>query len=66
MRCHRESWVAHASRVLAKASSPSRTLLKRKACSEDFMLGKDCFAGTAEPARETRALPGGDLAYVLR
>ena len=42
--------VAHASRVLAIASSRSRTF-----------AGKDCFGETPKPTRETRALPGTDF-----
>src|SRR5439155_2540536 len=51
-------WVAHASRVLAIASSRSRTF-----------AGKDCFAETPKPTRETRALPRnfiGDWKAVAR
>jgi len=51
-----ESWVAHASRMLAMASSPSRTSLD----SLGFQASgntKDRFGGTPKPARERRALP---------
>src|SRR6202023_3996571 len=42
--------VAHACRVLAKASSPSRTFIRFAT------TGKDCFGETPKSARETRAL----------
>jgi hypothetical protein len=41
-------WVAHASRVLAKAFR-FRELV--------FTLAKDCFGESPKPTRETRALP---------
>src|SRR5580765_8398880 len=43
--------VAHASRVLATASSPSRTFVSAK------VHGKVRFCETQKPTRETRALP---------
>jgi prepilin-type N-terminal cleavage/methylation domain-containing protein len=50
------AWVAHASRVWAMASSPSRTFLGATFVRRDIVL-QDRFGETPKPARETRALP---------
>ena len=61
-------WVAHASRVPAMASSPSRTSLDSLGFQQASANPKDRFGGTPlqrmrsngqafQPARETRALP---------
>ena len=49
-------WVAHASRVLANASSRSRTFFGWLIFATGGTRGKDCFGATPKPARETRAL----------
>jgi len=49
--------VAHASRVLAMASSPSRTFPLIPPFVPLMGFTKACFGGTPKPARETRALP---------
>jgi type II secretory pathway pseudopilin PulG len=49
--------VAHASRVWAMASSPSRTFQGAGFVSWDVEI-QDCFGETPKPTRETRALPG--------
>ena len=50
-------WVAHASRVPAMASSPSRTTLDTLGFQQAPTTPNACFGGTPKPARETRALP---------
>jgi prepilin-type N-terminal cleavage/methylation domain-containing protein len=50
------AWGAHASRVWAMASSPSRTFLYAIFVRHDIVL-EDRFGETPKPARETRALP---------
>jgi hypothetical protein len=57
-RAHRVVWVAHASRVLAKASR-FRELFEVDRCTDVIALREDCFGETPKPARETHALPGG-------
>src|SRR5438552_11173506 len=49
--------VVHASRVLASASSRSRTFLWFLIFTTSQTSMKDCFGETTKPARETRALP---------
>jgi hypothetical protein len=51
-----EDW-ADASRVLASASSPSRTFSNAPAFPAGFGNGKNCCGETPQPTRETRALP---------
>jgi hypothetical protein len=48
---------AHASRVLAMASSTSRTLLEMRTGLGVASTWKACCSETRQPARETRALP---------
>jgi len=50
--------VARASRLLAMASSPSRTFCGALIVSTISVFSKDCFGETPKPTRETRALPG--------
>ncbi|PYJ71371.1 MAG: hypothetical protein DME76_02145, partial [Verrucomicrobia bacterium] len=55
--------VAHASRVLASASSRLRTFLKAILFLAVGIYRKDCFGATPKPARGTRALPQNRLLF---
>ena len=50
-------WGAHASRVLARASSPSRTFLDALNRFRVVNVSKDCFGATPKPTSGTDALP---------
>src|SRR5439155_9217686 len=51
-------WVAHASRVLAMAPSPSRTFPLLSPHALRSLQRKACFGATPKPTRQRRALPG--------
>jgi hypothetical protein len=52
-----EDWAAHASRVLATASSLSRTFGKATVSPEASRNGQDRCGETPQPKREALALP---------
>src|SRR5207237_5197955 len=56
-RSQTADWVAHASRVLAMASSSSWTFRDAPEARACYHY-QDCFGETPKPAGETRSLPG--------